>query len=252
MGVCGSSGSCSGSTGNTCDTVADRPQWVLLFVHANRERKLAEGLQAKGYEVFLPMHTVRRQWSDRVKTYDAPLFPGQLFCRFSSVLVAKRILAVTTPDVVLAKPMPIPDIEIERLRRITASQYPVECCALPQTGEVVEIPGDIAIRGVLVERDSVCRVAIGFDVMGYTVVLRVPLIDLERTEGTLTPHWSLRGRPEHWKHILYACSVSGVCILWCRVFARRNMGMRQQKTLRERIEGRIARRQAEVVLPHAE
>ena len=70
MGVCGSPGSCSGSTGNTCDTAAGRPQWVLLFVHANRERKVAEGLQAKGYEVFLPMHTVRRQWSDRVKTYE--------------------------------------------------------------------------------------------------------------------------------------------------------------------------------------
>src|ERR1017187_2036946 len=125
MSVCGVSDSCSGSTGNeTCDTATGRPQWVLLFVHANHERKVAEGLQAKGYEAFLPMHTVRRQWSDRGKTYDAPLFPGQLFCRFSSILVAKRILAVTTPGVVLAKPMPI-----------------------PQTGEIVEVPGCITIRG---------------------------------------------------------------------------------------------------------
>jgi hypothetical protein len=174
-----------------CDTAADRLQWVLLAVHASRERKIADGLRAKGHEVFLPMHTVRRQWSDRVKTYDAPLFPGQLFCRFSSILAAKRILAVTTPDVVLAKPMPIPELEIERLRRIVASQYPLECCALPQIGEIVEIPGDIAIRGVLVERDSVCRVAIGFDVMGCTVVLRVPLVDLKGVEGPLTPPWPL-------------------------------------------------------------
>src|ERR1035441_4407777 len=79
----------------------------------------------------------------------------------------KRILAVTTPGVVLAKPMPIPDLEIERLRRITASQYPVECCAHPQTGEIVEIPGDITIRGVLVERDSVCRVAIISGLMSW-------------------------------------------------------------------------------------
>jgi len=150
------------------------------------------GLQAKGYEVFLPMHTMRRQWSDRVKTYDAPLFPGQLFCRLSSILVAQKILAVTTPGVVLQKAMPIPDLEIERLRRITASQYPVECYAFPQTGEIVEIAGDLTIRGVLVERESVCRVAIGFDAMGHTVVLRVPLDDLKRAEGQLTPHWSLR------------------------------------------------------------
>ena len=193
MEVCGSPDSCSGSTGNeTCDTAAGRPQWFLLVVRLNHERKVAVRLQAKGYDVFLPMHTVRRQWSDRVKTYDVPLFPGHLFCRFFSTLVTKKILAVTTPGVVLEKPLPIPDLEIERLRRITASQYPVECCALPQTGEIVEIPGDIAIRGVLVERGSVCRIAIGFDVMGHTVVLRVPLVDLKRVEGPLTPHWSLR------------------------------------------------------------
>ena len=106
--------------------------------------------------------------------------------------MAKKLLAVTTPGVVDEEPLPIPDSEIERLRRITASQYPVECCALPQTGEIVEVPGDITIRGVLVERDSGCRVAIGFDVMGHTVVLRVPLVDLKRVEGPLTPHWSLR------------------------------------------------------------
>ena len=65
-------------------------------------------------------------------------------------------------------------------RRITASHCPVECCALPQTGGIVEIPGDIPIRGVLVERGSLCRIAIGFDAMGRTVGLRIPLDDLKR------------------------------------------------------------------------
>src|SRR5450756_1240474 len=82
MGVSGSPDSCSGSTGNeTCDTAAGRPQWFLLVVLSKQERRVAKGLQVRGYEVFLPMHTVRRQWSDRLKTYDAPLFPGHLFCR---------------------------------------------------------------------------------------------------------------------------------------------------------------------------
>ena len=188
MGVSGSPDSCSGSTGNeTCDTAAGRPQWFLLVVLSKQERRVAKGLQVRGYEVFLPMHTVRRQWSDRLKTYDAPLFPGHLFCR---ALAKTELMVLRIPGVV--RIMPIPDLEIERLRRITASQYPVECCAHPQTGEIVEMPGDITIRGVLVERGPVCRVAIGFDVMGRTVVLRVPLDDLKRAEGPLTPHWSLR------------------------------------------------------------
>jgi transcription antitermination factor NusG len=195
MGVCGVPDSCSGSTGNeTCDTAAGRPQWFLVVVRVNHERKVADRLQAKGYEVFLPMHAVRRQWGARLATYVAPLFPGQLFCRFSSILVAREPMVLSTPGVIRGKPLPvpIPDLEIERLRRIGSSQYPVECCALPQTGEIVEIPGDVPIQGVLVKRGSVCRVAIGFDVMGHTVALRVPLVDLKRVEGPLTPHWSLR------------------------------------------------------------
>ena len=190
MEMGGTPDSVAGTTGNeTRDAAAARPQWFLLVAHPNRERYVAEGLQARGLEVFLPMHTVRRQWSDRVKTYDAPLFPGYLFCRFS---LAEKILAVTTPGVLDEEPLPVPDLEVERLRRITASQYPVECCAHPQTGEIVEVPGEFAIRGVLVERGSVCRVAIGFDVVGRTAVLRVPLVDLKRAEGPLAPHWSLR------------------------------------------------------------
>ena len=98
-----------------------------------------------------------------MKIYDAPLFPGHLFCRFSLILANKELGVLKTPGVILiypgaGKPQPIPDLEIERLRRITASHYPVECCALPQTGEIVEIPGDIPIRDVLVERGSLCRV----------------------------------------------------------------------------------------------
>jgi hypothetical protein len=200
MGLHGFPGIRFGSTtgeSKTCDTAAGRRQWFLLIVRSKQERKVADGLLAKGYEVFLPMHTVRRQWSDRLKTYEAPLFPGHLFCRFSLILENKDLMVLKTPGVVLihfggGKPLPIPDLEVERLRRIAASQYPVECCAPPQTGEIVEILGDLPIRGVLVERGSVCRVAIGFDAMGRTVVLRIPLADLDHIEGQLTPHWSLR------------------------------------------------------------
>jgi hypothetical protein len=83
----------------------------------------------------------------------------------------------------------IPDAEIACLQRIVASQYPVELYELPQTGDVVEISDDV--RGVLVERGVECRVAIGFDVIGRTVVIRVPL-DSVRQVDKLTPHWSLQ------------------------------------------------------------
>jgi hypothetical protein len=105
-------------------------------------------------------------------------------------------MVLKTPGVILVypgggKPLPIPDREIERLRRIVGSQYPVECCKFLQTGDIVEIPGEIPVRGVLVERGPLCRVAIGFNAMARAVVLRVPLADLRHEEGSLTTHWSL-------------------------------------------------------------
>jgi hypothetical protein len=188
---------CASATGGneTCNTATGRPQWFLLLVGSKQERKVAARLQAKSFEVFLPMHTVRRRWSDRLKTYDAPLFSCHLFCRFP-LMLAEELIVLKTPGVlqiypVSGKPTPIPDLEVERLRRVTASQYPVESCSVPQAGEIVEMPGDVPIRGVLVERGSTCRVAIGFDVMGRTVILRIPLDDLNRVQGPLTPHWSL-------------------------------------------------------------
>jgi hypothetical protein len=48
----------------------------------------------------------------------------------------------------------------------------------------VGTPGD-AIRGVLVERRSVCKVVIGFDTLRRAVSLRIPLEDLRRVEAGL-------------------------------------------------------------------
>src|SRR5450759_4102946 len=135
MGVFGSPDSCSGSTGNeTCDTPAGRPQWFLLVVLSKQERRVAKGPQVRGFEVFIPVPTVRPPWRDRLKTFDAPLFPGHLFCR---ALAKTELMVLRIPGVV--RIMPIPDLEIERLRRITASQYPVDVCAHPQTGEIVRM-----------------------------------------------------------------------------------------------------------------
>jgi hypothetical protein len=55
MGVCEVPDSCCGSPtsgSETCDTTAGRLQWFLLVVRSKQEPKVAEGLQAKGYEVF--------------------------------------------------------------------------------------------------------------------------------------------------------------------------------------------------------
>ena len=173
-----------------------KPEWFLLTVRFKSERSIARSLLAKGFEVFLPMHVVFREWSDRTRRYSTPLFPSRLFCRFP-LLLEHKLMVLNTPGVFSVyerggRPQPIPDSEIGRLNRIIGSRYPIESCELPKLGDVVQIGGDGDIRGVLVERNALCRVAIGFDTMGSTVVMKVPLEELKRVDGELTPHWSLK------------------------------------------------------------
>ena len=57
---------------------ADSP-WYVIWSEARAEKKVAERLRAKGYDVWLPTVTEKHRWSDRWKMVTTPLFPGYLF-----------------------------------------------------------------------------------------------------------------------------------------------------------------------------
>jgi transcription antitermination factor NusG len=97
-------------------------------------------LESRGYEYFLPLRKTE-------KKVPAALFPGYLFCRLD--LSDRRAPLVTTPGVVRLvgngrAPLPIPDIEIESLRTVLASELPAESCGPWSPGQKVRI-----VRGPL-------------------------------------------------------------------------------------------------------
>jgi transcriptional antiterminator RfaH len=53
--------------------------WYVLYTKPRNEKKVAERLCAAGYNVYCPLHKVKRQWSDRMKVVEEPLFKGYLF-----------------------------------------------------------------------------------------------------------------------------------------------------------------------------
>ena len=53
--------------------------WYALYTKPRNEKKAAEELQLKGYEVYLPLISTIRQWSDRKKKVQIPLFNSYLF-----------------------------------------------------------------------------------------------------------------------------------------------------------------------------
>lgn len=56
-------------------------QWYVFYTKSRQEKKVRDLLTRAGYDVFLPMQKVVRQWSDRKKKVDVPLFNAYLFVK---------------------------------------------------------------------------------------------------------------------------------------------------------------------------
>ncbi|OYU96769.1 MAG: hypothetical protein CFE21_00340 [Bacteroidetes bacterium B1(2017)] len=56
-----------------------KARWYLLYTNPRAEKKAEAELVKRGYEVFLPIHKTLKQWSDRKKWVEEPLFKSYIF-----------------------------------------------------------------------------------------------------------------------------------------------------------------------------
>jgi transcription antitermination factor NusG len=54
-------------------------KWFVIQTRPNFEKKVAHQIELKNIEIFLPLITTIRKWSDRKKKIQVPLFNGYLF-----------------------------------------------------------------------------------------------------------------------------------------------------------------------------
>jgi transcription antitermination factor NusG len=124
--------------------------WFALQVRAQREGHVADHLAAKGYELFLPVHSCRKRWSDRIKEVELPLFPGYLFCRFDPY---DRLPILKTPWLLQIVgfnhlPAPVDAQEISAIRKVLASGAVAQPWPFIGIGEKVRIESG-PLRGVV-------------------------------------------------------------------------------------------------------
>ena len=58
-------------------------KWYVMYTASRSEKKVAERLKENGWEVYLPIVEELRQWSDRKKKVQRPLFNGYVFVKTS-------------------------------------------------------------------------------------------------------------------------------------------------------------------------
>lgn len=95
-------------------------KWVVAYTLPKREKKARLALMKAGYEVFLPLVQEFRQWSDRKKVLQLPLFPGYLFIKdellnLEKILRIKEIIRLITFNNKIAR---VSDEEIEMVKTL--------------------------------------------------------------------------------------------------------------------------------------
>lgn len=155
--------------------------WFACYTCAHAERKVDRLLKGQEVESFVPLVPLRRQWHDRLKVVEWPLFPSYIFARFP---LSRLYNVLGTPGVAFVimsngRPAPIADREITNIAafaRALAQGGVLPVSVLFEAGERVRIvDGPFAgVEGVVVENRGRRRLLVGLKTIGLGFEVDMP------------------------------------------------------------------------------
>lgn len=159
--------------------------WFAVHTHARHEKVVERELRELGINCFLPLYKQLRQWSDRRKIVELPLFSCYLFVRIASDNV-QRIRVLRTNGVLRfvgdhGMGIPIPDDQIHAVRRVIEQGLPV--CSHPflKIGQRVRVRNGAlsGLEGILLARSGERSLVISLDAIQRSMNVRIEGYDLE-------------------------------------------------------------------------
>jgi transcription antitermination factor NusG len=138
----------------------DRPQWFAIQTRYRFEKKVVAQLKHKSCEVYLPLLSERRGWSDRQIVATIPLFPGYAFVRIDRSHDARRnvlqtaglIGFVSFGGIVAA----VPQKQIEDLQLLLEQEVKFSLDPFVHVGQRVRIRGGClhGLEGMLLQHEK--------------------------------------------------------------------------------------------------
>lgn len=160
--------------------------WYAAYTRHQHEKSVADMLQKKGFEVFLPLYQTRRRWKDRLKQLSLPLFPSYVFIHGN---IERQLQILTTPGVhwlitAAAHVAVIPDVEIAAVKRLVQSSMRLEPHPFLKCGDWVRVnAGPLEdVEGMLVRVKGICRLVISVEMLEKSVAVEVDASNVERVE----------------------------------------------------------------------
>jgi transcription antitermination factor NusG len=158
------------------------PAWYAIRTQPNHERITAAIFANKRVPHFLPTYRTRSRWHDRTKNLERPLFPGYLFAHMDYSL---RPHVLATPSVLSIlshgrHETPIPDSDIEAIRRLMASGIPLSPWPNLVPGQRVRIlHGPLeGLAGTLIRAKNLCRMVVSIPLLQRSIAAEIDIESL--------------------------------------------------------------------------
>ena len=176
-------------------------EWFAVYTRHQHEKTVFERFARTGFDAFLPTYRVVRQWKDRIKELSLPLFPCYVFLRGG---LDRRLEVLSTPGVhslvsFAGRPAPIPEIQVEAIRRVIENHLLVEPYPFLRCGDWVRVTSGplTEVEGILVRRKSSLRLVLSAELLGKSIAVEVDAFNVEPLphRATVGPPASTRTSP---------------------------------------------------------
>jgi transcription antitermination factor NusG len=157
--------------------------WFAVYTATNHEKRVAQHLQVKEIETFLPLYSVTKRWKNRTTAkVELPLFAGYIFVRIAPT---ERIRVLEVPMVYSIvgnrrEPSPLPDAQIEGLRAALQGGQ-VHPFPYVKVGNRVRVrSGAFAgLEGIVVRTYGGLSVVLSVDMIQKSIAVHVEADELE-------------------------------------------------------------------------
>jgi transcriptional antiterminator RfaH len=155
-------------------------QWYALYTSPRAEKKVDRELSLRGFESYLPLQVTLKQWSDRKKKVEVPLFNSYIFVRTDLEKNFFTILSI--PGIVKFVKIgqeipPLRDEQIDQIKLLLSNFTDIEITH-ERIGlrEFVEIiAGPLAgIRGITIESQGNKTFALEVEQLGCILKVNLP------------------------------------------------------------------------------
>jgi transcriptional antiterminator RfaH len=161
--------------------VSSDRRWYVIYTRPKFEKKAFKSLTEKGILSYLPLKKTIRQWHDRKKKIEVPVFPNYIFVQINESEVpgvyslpgfVRFVSTGRTPDVIPQKKMDMIKVLLNGEFETSTEEFEARDCVQVLSGPFKDL------KGVLIGDRGNRRFAVKLEAINQYIIANIAPIDL--------------------------------------------------------------------------